>query len=35
MNEFEPYLYYIFVFVGIIFILGVLIFIAYQVTNKK
>jgi hypothetical protein len=35
MTEFEPYLYYIIVFFGLILVLGCLIFIAYQVTNKK
>jgi hypothetical protein len=35
MTEFEDYLYYIFVFFGLILILGILIFISYQVTSKK
>jgi len=35
MTEFEHYLYYIFVFFGLILIFGILIFIAYQVTKKK
>ena len=35
MFKFEPYLFYVFVFFGLILVLGFLIFIAYKVTNKK
>jgi len=35
MMKFEPYLYYILVFLGLILVLVVLIFIANQVTNKN
>ena len=35
MFKFEPYLFYIFVFFGLILVLGVLIFVAYKATNKK
>ena len=34
MFKFEPYLLYIFVFLGLILILGILIFIARQATKK-
>ena len=34
-TQFEPYLYYIAIFIGLIFILGILLLIAYKVTSKK
>ena len=35
INQYEPYFYYIAVFIGLILILGVLLLIAYKVTRKK
>jgi len=35
MSKFDPYLYYIIVFFGLILVFGVLIFIAYHATSKK
>ena len=35
MTEFEPYLYYVLIFFGLIVVLAVLIFIAHKATNKK
>jgi len=35
MNIFEPYFYYIIIFFGLIFVLGILIFIAYKANKKK
>jgi hypothetical protein len=34
-TQFEPYLYYIAVFIGLILILGILLLIADKVTSKK
>lgn len=35
MIQYEPYLYYIAVFSGLILILGILLLIAYKATSKK
>jgi len=35
MSKFEPYLYYIIVFFGLILVFGILVFIAYYATKKN
>jgi hypothetical protein len=35
VNQFEPYLYYIFVFIGLMIVFGILVFFAYKATNKQ
>jgi len=35
MNKFEPYLFYIVVFFGLILVFGILVFIAYHAVNKN
>ena len=35
MNKFEPYLYYIIVFLGLILVFGILVLIAYYEEKKE
>lgn len=35
MADLQPYFYYIFIFFGLVIILAILIFMAYQTTKKE